>query len=137
MLACLFVFKIQTILVWGEDHGGKHLQNGALQIPETFQLVPPRVRNDVGKHYGKRPPEAAKKHNQTANVRDHGQRALDVSQELEEGDEEADQQDEIHGLHVVKNLEVVDKSHIIDNLDLPQGLILFTQLLVQLILFLE
>ena len=93
LLACLFVFKIQTILIWGENHGCKHLQHGALQISEALQLIAPSVRNHVGKHDGKRPPKAAEKHNQAANVSDHGQRALDVGQELEEGDEEADEQD--------------------------------------------
>ena len=116
LLSRLFVLEVEAILVGGEHHGGEHLEHGALQVAEAFELVAPGVRDHVGEHDRERPPEQPEQHDQAANVRDHRQRALDVRQELEKGNHEADKQDQIDGLDVVEKLEVIDVGGIVDDI---------------------
>lgn len=116
LLTSLFVFEVETVLVGGKNHGSKHLEDCTLEISEAFQLVAPSIRDNVRKHNRKGPPQQTKENNERADVGNDVKRALDVRQELEEGEEESDKQNQIDGLHIVQNLVVVDQGAEVDHL---------------------
>ena len=109
LLASFLRLKVQPVLVRSKHHRCKHLQYRTLQVAEPFELVAPSIGDHIGKHYCKGPPKAAKKQNQRSNIRNHIESALDVCQELEEWNQEADQQDQVHSLHVEQHLVLVDQ----------------------------
>lgn len=104
LLSSLFVLKVESLFVRGEDHSSQHLENCALQIAESFQLVTPRVRDHVRKHHCEGPPKASKEEDKGADVSDDIESALDVDHELEEWNEEGDEEDQVDSLHVVQRL---------------------------------
>jgi hypothetical protein len=67
------------------------LQDSALQVAESFQLVAPSIRQHISEHECKSPPKESKEQNKRANVCDHIQGALNIGEELKEWDQEADQ----------------------------------------------